>query len=195
MEKTLRVKLVAAILTASLCMGIMGCQEGETASGTDLANTGSSTEQTAEDKTENAPVEEAANDEVKSAAAAEEAARVEEERKAAEEAAAKEEADRKAAEEAEAKAEEERKAAEAKAAAEAEEKARQEAEAAAAAEEAAQVEEQAAAAEESNRTVYITNTGKKYHNDGCRHLKKSKSPINLNDAKAQGYEPCGTCNP
>ena len=44
-------------------------------------------------------------------------------------------------------------------------------------------------------TVYITRTGEKYHLDGCRHLSKSKIPTTLGDAKARGYEPCGTCNP
>lgn len=44
-------------------------------------------------------------------------------------------------------------------------------------------------------TVYITNTGAKYHRAGCRHLKKSKIPISLADAKAQGYEPCKVCKP
>ncbi len=43
-------------------------------------------------------------------------------------------------------------------------------------------------------TVYITNTGKKYHRDGCSYL-KSKIPISLSDAKAQGYTPCSRCNP
>lgn len=44
-------------------------------------------------------------------------------------------------------------------------------------------------------TVYITATGTKYHRDGCRYLQKSKIPIALEEAKAQGYEPCGVCNP
>ncbi|MCI1966846.1 MAG: MBL fold metallo-hydrolase [Oscillospiraceae bacterium] len=44
-------------------------------------------------------------------------------------------------------------------------------------------------------TVYITDTGSKYHRDGCRYLKKSKHPISLKDAKAQGYGPCSRCNP
>ena len=45
------------------------------------------------------------------------------------------------------------------------------------------------------RTVYITDRGKKYHRDGCRYLNKSKHPISLAQAKANGYEPCQTCNP
>ncbi|MDR3231559.1 MAG: hypothetical protein LBT65_08960 [Synergistaceae bacterium] len=43
-------------------------------------------------------------------------------------------------------------------------------------------------------TVYITNSGKKYHVDGCRYL-KSKTPVSLADAKAQGYEACSVCSP
>jgi competence protein ComEC len=44
-------------------------------------------------------------------------------------------------------------------------------------------------------TVYITDTGDKYHKDGCRYLKKSKIPIKLSEAKAKGYEPCKVCAP
>lgn len=44
-------------------------------------------------------------------------------------------------------------------------------------------------------TVYITDTGTKYHKDGCRHLAKSKIPVSLLDAKARGYAPCGVCAP
>lgn len=43
--------------------------------------------------------------------------------------------------------------------------------------------------------VYITETGKKYHKNGCRYLKDSKIEISLSDAQSQGYEPCGVCNP
>lgn len=44
-------------------------------------------------------------------------------------------------------------------------------------------------------TVYITDSGKKYHKDGCRYLKTSKIPITLKEAKAQGYTPCSVCKP
>lgn len=44
-------------------------------------------------------------------------------------------------------------------------------------------------------TVYITNTGEKYHSDGCQYLSKSKIPISLSDAKARGYTPCSRCGP
>ncbi|WKV08158.1 ComEC/Rec2 family competence protein [Thermoanaerobacterium sp. CMT5567-10] len=46
-----------------------------------------------------------------------------------------------------------------------------------------------------NVTVYITATGKKYHRDGCRYLSKSKIPISLSQAKAEGYTPCSVCDP
>jgi hypothetical protein len=45
------------------------------------------------------------------------------------------------------------------------------------------------------QTVYITKTGKKYHTASCRYLSKSKIPISLKDAKANGYTPCSVCNP
>jgi competence protein ComEC len=43
--------------------------------------------------------------------------------------------------------------------------------------------------------VFITKSGEKYHVDGCSYLSKSKISINLKEAKAKGYEPCGRCNP
>lgn len=43
--------------------------------------------------------------------------------------------------------------------------------------------------------VYITNTGSKYHVDGCQYLSKSQIAISLSDAKRQGYEPCKKCHP
>lgn len=42
--------------------------------------------------------------------------------------------------------------------------------------------------------VYVTNSGKKYHFDGCRYLSKSKIPINLDEAKSK-YDPCKVCHP
>ncbi len=44
-------------------------------------------------------------------------------------------------------------------------------------------------------TVYITNTGNKYHRDGCSYLRKSQKSIDKNSAIAQGYTPCSRCNP
>ncbi len=49
--------------------------------------------------------------------------------------------------------------------------------------------------EKQNVTVYITKTGSKYHTSSCRYLSKSKIPISLTTAKAQGYGPCSVCNP
>jgi len=43
--------------------------------------------------------------------------------------------------------------------------------------------------------VYITETGSKYHREGCRYLKKSKIPISLEDAVKRGYTPCSVCDP
>ena len=51
------------------------------------------------------------------------------------------------------------------------------------------------ASDSGSDTVYITNSGKKYHRDGCRYLNKSKIPINRGDAIAQGYDPCSVCRP
>lgn len=42
--------------------------------------------------------------------------------------------------------------------------------------------------------VYITNTGSKYHNAGCQHLRRSQIGISLKDAEAQGYAPCKHCH-
>lgn len=54
---------------------------------------------------------------------------------------------------------------------------------------------QSPAPDEDGTTVYITDTGKKYHLDGCSSLSKSKHAISLSDAKAQGYGACKRCNP
>ena len=44
-------------------------------------------------------------------------------------------------------------------------------------------------------TVYITDTGKKYHRSGCRYLESSKHAISLEKAKQNGYTPCSVCKP
>jgi len=49
--------------------------------------------------------------------------------------------------------------------------------------------------EQTEITVYITRTGRKYHRDGCRWLSKSRIPISLKEAKERGYGPCKVCNP
>ena len=43
--------------------------------------------------------------------------------------------------------------------------------------------------------VYITATGHCYHRAGCRYLSKSKIPITLAKAKAEGYRACKVCDP
>lgn len=52
----------------------------------------------------------------------------------------------------------------------------------------------AASIRTTDRTVYITETGSKYHSGGCRYLSKSKIPIPLSRAKS-AYTPCSRCNP
>lgn len=47
----------------------------------------------------------------------------------------------------------------------------------------------------SSDTVYITDTGEKYHRGSCRYLKKSKYSISRSKAKSRGYAPCSVCKP
>lgn len=47
--------------------------------------------------------------------------------------------------------------------------------------------------EEKEETVYVTNTGEKYHRAGCHHL-KSSIPMTLSEA-AKRYSPCSVCRP
>ena len=44
-------------------------------------------------------------------------------------------------------------------------------------------------------TVYITKTGECYHEEGCRHLRRSCFAISLEDAVNSGYRPCHNCWP
>ena len=67
--------------------------------------------------------------------------------------------------------------------------------AAAQAQDEAAYEEAVADTYDAGRTVYITDTGEKYHTGSCRTLRQSKYPIGINDAIAMGYEPCGICKP
>jgi hypothetical protein len=46
-----------------------------------------------------------------------------------------------------------------------------------------------------DQIVYITRSGKKYHAEGCRFLRKSKTPVKLKDAVKSGYTPCSVCKP
>lgn len=45
------------------------------------------------------------------------------------------------------------------------------------------------------QTVYITKTGKKYHEGSCRYLKHSKIEITKSKAVKAGYEACLVCKP
>lgn len=44
-------------------------------------------------------------------------------------------------------------------------------------------------------SVYITETGEKYHRISCRYLKDSCIEISLSKAISRGYTPCSVCNP
>lgn len=48
-------------------------------------------------------------------------------------------------------------------------------------------------AEDQSVTVYITNTGSKYHEDGCQYLRESKNAVTLSQAKSWGYTACSRC--
>lgn len=43
------------------------------------------------------------------------------------------------------------------------------------------------------QTVYITESGKKYHAKNCDIVKNGKKGIEISQAKKQGYEPCKIC--
>ena len=43
------------------------------------------------------------------------------------------------------------------------------------------------------QTVYVTDSGKKYHMKNCDVAKTGKKGIDLAEAKKQGYEPCKIC--
>ena len=47
----------------------------------------------------------------------------------------------------------------------------------------------------SGDTVYVTNSGSKYHRSGCRYLSKSSVPISRSEAVQQGYTACKVCKP
>jgi cytoskeletal protein RodZ len=44
-------------------------------------------------------------------------------------------------------------------------------------------------------TVYITDTGERYHDESCRHLDQSEYAVTLREAVALGLSPCRTCEP
>ena len=43
--------------------------------------------------------------------------------------------------------------------------------------------------------VYVTESGDRYHRDGCLYLQHSRIPLPLPEAGALGYGPCGACSP
>ena len=47
----------------------------------------------------------------------------------------------------------------------------------------------------TSKTVYITNTGSKYHKSSCGYLSKSKISISKDKAVNQGYTSCSKCKP
>ena len=47
--------------------------------------------------------------------------------------------------------------------------------------------------EEESETVYITDTGEKYHRWGCQYLRQSCYSISLQNALSQGYTACSRC--
>ena len=55
-------------------------------------------------------------------------------------------------------------------------------------------EPEAEAEEPVSATVYRTRTGKKYHREGCQHL-KSKIETTVDEARAMGLKPCKVCSP
>lgn len=44
-------------------------------------------------------------------------------------------------------------------------------------------------------TVYVTETGKRYHTEDCWYLKYSKREVTLKEAQSFGYTPCKVCKP
>lgn len=44
-------------------------------------------------------------------------------------------------------------------------------------------------------TVYVTDTGSKYHRSSCSYLKNSSHAVSLSDALACGYTACSRCKP
>ena len=48
---------------------------------------------------------------------------------------------------------------------------------------------------DGKETVYVTNSGGKYHRENCSSLSRSKIAISLDDAVRSDYEPCSICKP
>lgn len=56
-------------------------------------------------------------------------------------------------------------------------------------------EEEGLDLEPEGNIVFITRTGIRYHRGSCWHLRKSKMPIEIGEAKGKGYTPCKVCEP
>ena len=56
-------------------------------------------------------------------------------------------------------------------------------------------DDQTAQTDNDELTVYITDTGQRYHLSTCRSLRLSKHAISLGEAKRRGYTPCKICQP
>jgi len=53
----------------------------------------------------------------------------------------------------------------------------------------------AAQTENDQLTVYVTESGARYHLSSCRTLRGNGRAISLADAKRRGYTPCKVCQP
>ena len=112
---------------------------------------------------------------------------------AMEQAEAQKEAERAAAEQAAQEEAQRRAEAKAQAQAQAEAEAAAQQQAQQSAQTPAQTAPPAASGQTNEETVYITDTGSKYHHLGCQYLRKSQHAISLSDAQARGYTPCSRC--
>lgn len=56
-------------------------------------------------------------------------------------------------------------------------------------------EEEGLDLEPEGSMVFITRTGIRYHKGSCWHLRRSRLPIELGEAKGRGYTPCKVCKP
>lgn len=52
-----------------------------------------------------------------------------------------------------------------------------------------------AAAKNNTYSVYVTDTGSKYHRAGCRYLWNSSHKISKSTAQSLGYDACSVCCP
>ena len=55
--------------------------------------------------------------------------------------------------------------------------------------------DESAAETEEDIQVHITQSGSRYHREGCSSLENSDTVISLDEAKSRGYTPCQRCHP